>query len=657
MVNMSKLKEDLKKRYEDYLLQIAHADVFSPGNKFAERFRSISGAYYEVAKLELELRGIDSIPLNADNLMASLKYIQSGRDCGDFVLPAVIRIMYKYRNSKLLTEELASEIKHTILKYKYWMDEPGEREHTCNYFTENHQILQHCCELLAGQLYPDEIFNNGMTGTEHKMHALEFINRWLDWRARFGFSEWLSNCYYEEDLLALACIVELAEDRDIAKRAGMIIDIILFDIAVNSYNGDFVATTGRTYPRMLIDPQLTNTSVLTRVIWELGTTKITLNKAALLMACMNYPVSEVLMEIAHDVPDVMENRQRNSIDVEDGEKYNASPAEFDNIMLWWGIQQYDHRLVIDNSLKTLAPWDSIGDRIHAFKEKYEMYDKAGALVDDDPDFTSLTQADIYTYRTPNYMLSCVQNYRPGKQGYQQHTWVATLGGRAIFFTNHPGSLEYRDRPNYWAGNGVMPKAVAHKNVVICIYRIEPTLTKLWQSHVYFPQHELDEYVMKNGWLFGRKGKGYIAVHCKNGGKWQEPDEELYRFVHGQDTDFDYSKIKPYDFSSRGHANVWVCELGEESTHGSFEEFVEKISAAELSGDIFHYVYHSPSQGVIETGWDKGLKVNGKEIQINDYPKYDNPYCKSRFNEAIYDIGLGNKRLKLDFTKLERVETV
>lgn len=319
------------------------------------------------------------------------------------------------------------------------------------------------------------------------------------------------------------------------------------------------------------------------------------------------------------------------------------------------MQQYDHRLVIENSLKAVAPWDSIGDRIYAFKEKYDLHEKARALVDHDPDFTSMTQADIYTYKTDNYMLSCVQNYRRGKQGFQQQIWTATLGGRAVVFTNHPGSIDYIDRPSYWIGNGVMPKAVAYKNVLICIYRIEPTFTKLWQTHLFFPQHEFDEVIIKDKWIFGRKGGGYIGIYCLNGGKWLEPRLDLYELVYRFDKEFDYSKIKPYDFYSRGHANVWVCEMGEERTHGSFENFVKELSSAELNGDIYYFTYNSPSQGVIETGWDEELKVNGKNVVINDYPRYNNPYCKAKFNEKKLTFSIGSKKLILDFITPQRIE--
>ena len=94
------------------------------------------------------------------------------------------------------------EIRACLLRFKYWWDEPAGDNRRC-YHTENHQIIFHSDELLAGQLFPDRTFqNDGRDGRYHVEHALHLIRRWLDFRRRFGFSEWLSNCYFDEDLLA-----------------------------------------------------------------------------------------------------------------------------------------------------------------------------------------------------------------------------------------------------------------------------------------------------------------------------------------------------------------------------------------------------------------------------------------------------------------------
>lgn len=93
----------------------------------------------------------------------------------------------------------------------------------------------------------------------------------------------------------------------------------------------------------------------------------------------------------------------------------------------------------------------------------------GKLVDMHLDRFALSEANIETYRTPDYMLSCALDYRKGAPGYQQHIWQATLGNKALVYTNHPGGKNLRWSPNYWAGNEILPRAAQSKNVVICIY--------------------------------------------------------------------------------------------------------------------------------------------------------------------------------------------
>ena len=115
-----------------------------------------------------------------------------------------------------------------MLDFKYWMDEPGS-DAMC-YWSENHQILFHTCEILAGQLYPERIFHQRRpersAGTGRRASA---------WRCpgcasapSGGFREWDSNCYFEEDVLALAHLADLAEDDQVREFAAIVLDKLFF---------------------------------------------------------------------------------------------------------------------------------------------------------------------------------------------------------------------------------------------------------------------------------------------------------------------------------------------------------------------------------------------------------------------------------------------
>ncbi len=619
------------------------------------------GIYMELAKLELANRG-EKVSLTIENFEKSLHRVHERLDCGDFVIPAFLYILYRYENLAVLPKEIYGRLKDEVLGFKYWIDEPGVDIYLPCYFTENHQILFHTIEYLAGQRYPNEVFeSNEQTGLWHMNHAKTYLDRWLTWRQRFGFSEWLSSGYYAEDLLALLTLRTLADDESLKVRASMLMDLLLFDIALNSYQGVFGSTNGRMYNALTMNPVLAATNVLAAYLWGSPMAKENYTKggiapAAILMAVTDYRTAEAIEAVAHDKVTAMENRERMSLNVEDSEKYGIDPSDFDNIMLYWSLHTFHHRKVIENSRKFCPEWYNMDASIAANYEKFRLMDLAGAYADPDPNGSALTQVDIYTYRTGNYMLSCAQNYRKGRTNFQQHLWQATLGEKALVFVTNPGSADYTGRPNYFVGNGHMPKATAYQNVLITIHRIPAESTHSLSTHAYFPRHEFDEVAEKNGWIFGRKGEGYVALRSyKQGGSWRAKDPALFQSIYRNQWQSAFDEADSYEFWVPGHANVWVCEMGEPATHGSFSEFIDKMAAAELSGDTFSFRYESPSLGTVETGWEKPFIVNGKAVEIRDYPRYDNPYCQAPFDTARYGISAGNASLWLDFENLERIE--
>ena len=65
-------------------------------------------------------------------------------------------------------------------------------------------------------------------------------------RARTGFAEWDSETYYPEDLGAAVEPGRFCQDdADLPIRAAMLVDLILFDIAVDSFYGQFATSHGR----------------------------------------------------------------------------------------------------------------------------------------------------------------------------------------------------------------------------------------------------------------------------------------------------------------------------------------------------------------------------------------------------------------------------
>ena len=86
-----------------------------------------------------------------------------------------------------------------------------------------------------------------MTGREHMAHARRRVLRWLDERLRIGFSEWNSPGYYVYDIIPLLNLADFAVDPEIRTRAAMVMDLLIFDLALNSPTGAMAGSAGRVY--------------------------------------------------------------------------------------------------------------------------------------------------------------------------------------------------------------------------------------------------------------------------------------------------------------------------------------------------------------------------------------------------------------------------
>lgn len=103
----------------------------------------------------------------------------------------------------------------------------------------------------------------------------------------------------------------------------------------------------------------------------------------------------------------------------------------------------------------------------------------------------------------------------------------------------------------------------------------------------------------------------------------------------------------------GAENIWICELGRRAVDGEFGDFIAKVAGAALEFDGLNVRYASPSQGLLEFGWEGDLRRNGQTIPLRDYPRYDNPYAQVDFPAKVIEVNLGEHGLRLDWNRALR----
>jgi len=562
--------------------------------------------------------------------------IRSNRDCNDFTMNGMVRLMYINKQKKVLSADMEKKVEDCILDFKYWWDD-GRRDTTYRcYHTENHQGLYHTAELLAGQLYKDKVFTNGMTGADKIRHATERLEKWMEYKFRFGFSEWLSS-YYEVEIMLLANLYDYAEEPKIRQRAGMLLDLLFFDLALNSYHGDLPTTSGRIYVASLINNYHTLSPILKLVFGEGKYLPEGSIMANVTLCCSTYRCPEVISEIAENYSGNVINKQRVSINVYDAPKYGISFNKELDTHLFWGMQEFIHPEVIKMSKKISKKNDTWPYRDYdKYINLYETQIKtSGKVTTPHLDRFALSEANIVTYKTPCYMISSVQDYRKGAKGYQQHIWHIALDNEACVFTTYPGSTHLNVSPNYWAGNAIMPRAAQYKNIVICIYNAAEE-ENISFTHAYFPKDGFDEVIEKGKWMFGRKNNGYVALYSNNNTQWNTNKEG-----------------KTNDIVAQGKQNIWICEAGSAEGWGTFHAFIDSISAATVETKNLDISYQSPSSGIINFGWDSDFKVKGVIVPLRNNYRYENPYCKATIDTKEIIIKNGSQKLTLNYDKLIR----
>ena len=422
--------------------------------------------FSEIAKMELGYWA----DVKIQEVMSTIEGINKRGDCSDFYLCGLLGMLYRYRDLPQFPAQLRQPLEDCILNFKYWEDEPGS-DAMC-YTTENHSILFHTCEVLAGQLYPDQIFSNsGQTGRWHIQKGERLALGWLHNRAATGFKEWDSNTYFEEDTLALSTLASLAENPQVFNLAAVVLDKMYFTLALNSFKGVFGSTHGRTYTPYLKSGYREGTTGIARLLWGMGIFNDRI-LGMVALACSSYELPPILAKIAADLPDELWSR----------EQHTGTEQDFKNS-------------------------GSIG-----------------------------TGVNKVTYKTPDYMLCSAQDWHPGEKGYQQHIWQATLSPRATVFTTHPpcAAEDGSHRPNFWHGNAVLPRVAQWKDVLAAVYQL-PADDWMGFTHAYFPAHAFDHYQLKDGWMFAQVGEGYIALTAAKGLDFQTTGDNAYREIRSYGT--------------------------------------------------------------------------------------------------------------------------
>ena len=589
-------------------------------------------------------------PYKAQILKDARTWIDRRFDASDFRLQSMARILYRHRDD--LADEDYETLRRAFLDFKYWMDQPGE-DGMC-FWSENHQLMFATSEYLAGQYWPNEVFtNSGLKGSEHLAMGRERILTWLEQRWLYGFTEWYSNTYYVEDIAPLANLIDFAEDPEIVIKSQIILDLLLYDLATQSYQGSFISSSGRMYGNGKRYPEKNSMQAVIDSIWDPAqwgrdpSTRVGMDYNFILIE--NYEVPPVIVSIGKDVeePTVIKGTTGLNLDELAGE--DLIGLEDPQIMMQWAMEAFSNDIVIDNTLAYLRTNNMLSNEFlydfNAFN--LSVLRHTGGLaalsrkLNPVTNGTAIQRANTYTYKTPDYMVATAQAYHPGTFGDQQHLWNAVLSRAVSVFTTHPakplsdtGALS--GSPGYWVGSGRFPHVVQDRNVVLNIFQIPQQKGFMEKSiqdytHAHFPQQRFDEVRLDGNYAFGRTGETYGAFVALN---------DLHYFEDTTD-----------DLVQPGRETFWVFEAGSAASDGDFDAFVARIKSNPVSYDAGRLSYASHGRELV-LEYQGEFTIDG-EVQNLDYPRFDSPYAQVPRKPESMSFAFKGQSLYLDFYNQKR----
>lgn len=587
--------------------------------------------------------------LDAAHLRRQIDYVEARLDLADHRVLLLLKCMLAGELPPTVYDQAAE----AVLGFRYSMLEPGTD--AMSLWTESHQIIAATGEYLTGQLFGDRVFSNdGRTGARHRRAAHARIMVWLADRFRFGFSEWLSNSYLAFDAAALALLIDYASDEQLTTRASMVLDVLLADVALHSFRGEFAPSMGRGNAIPITAPDQAEmaavwASAFTDEPPEVDVEALT----SLFVARESYQVPAAIRQIALEMPTrrVLTSQGLDVGEVPDelrGHPDFPRAAGLELLNFWWGQQAVTTPETVVETVRTVRALRLSRHRTLAPLRRFEKLPDR-LLVPTLKTLNPITQgsalhrANVQTVTTANYLLSSTQRYQAGGFGDQQHLWHASLPGGIQVFGTHPGATQLvqetrETTPGPWVGNGINPDIAQHHNILLAQYDLSGRKGMLEGRrqelvHIRFPFVLFDQTRLGPTWVAGRRDEGYIAILGTH----------------------PFEQISETEIVQRGTHTGYAVVLGDDEEYTSLAGFLRQIKQyrVRLSG---HRLSLTSPYGRFELTWRGDFRVNGRVVDAW-YPRYESLAVRAPRNPSRLQINGTRDQLRLDWAELRREASV
>lgn len=545
-----------------------------------------------------------------------------------------------------LPEELKQTIRRAILRFRFNFYAQGKDQ--LSTWTENRQITFRVAQYLAAQTFKEDEFIGSRTGAQIQLDAATQIQVWLSDRFRFGFSEWLSPAPMARCVAALTMLIEHAENRSLQVRATMILDLLLLDAALFSFEGNLASACARASTEDIFKPQGSPIADVLASAFG-GDVAVDPNKlSSIFLTRSRYQVPEVIKYLGSR-DEQRRGKISQGLDIREVpkelEKHPDYPREgaLDFARFWWGMQAIASSHSIKDSMLLARGVNARGNRILRPLKAFTWLPRFAVasvqkLINPFVAGRAIQRSNVNMFATDDYQLSSIQRYHPGEFGGEQHLWLARLRGGINVFGNHPAArVNGRKNVNPWVDNGINPDIVQHGNVLLALQDLRCRHGFLEgkrkeYTHFHFPFVEFDQAKIGQHWVAGRKGNAFVGIIGSH----------------------NFEQISDEEFIQRGLLTGYAVVLADEEEFGSIGAFISHLRSCRLTlNDRSMHLVTPFSSYTLK--WRGKFTFDGHEIG-SDYDRYIFDAVATERKPRRIEVAAGGHKLVLDWPRCVRKNT-
>ncbi len=420
------------------------------------------------------------------------------------------------------------------------------------FWSENHMSMWMSSEWLLHESYGKAVDSN-----LHKR-----LVHYLKLKIQYGYYEFYSTVYNPYCLSGLLNLADFAQDAEIKSLATQAAQRLMAELLqpVND-QGVIYAVAGRNYDDKYESAYGQNHNNLIYLLTGLGEQPTNASHSAAFLATSSINVDTV---IASWVP-VLDTTYYIGHTIQQGLVLNDSMSAVDSIIFGWSAGEYFHPLL------ALATFDLLTDSnlwqhpdFAAFRSLSSLPPENAVPLANQLNVASessvICNDTISLYKHNSVTLSSVQDFWPGKLGYQQYTCVANIDTTAVYPLSGE-VLPWGDR-NADEANDDLPYVKQVHNVALLMYRAQPKPPIVGASYPQVSLHFVDtnftEIRNDSLWLLGRLNNNYVAVR---------------RSCTGY-----IDSIRACDIPN---GQAWVIMVGDSATYGTFDSFQQIIDSSQF----------------------------------------------------------------------------